>query len=326
MAESRHGRFSTSEGIHIAYQWSYADAAARAGATGFEAHHIGKLALQMDTNELYMLSATAPTWIKIGGPDAAIALSDHDHTGDAGDGGELDHGALTGRDDDDHAQYLLADGTRAMSGDLDMGAQAITSVGNVDGVNVSGHAARHDVGGADALSTIPDHDHTGDAGDGAQIGVGALSSVTGSDTSVVTGAAGDDGDMAVWNADGDVVEGNPVSDYTRTAQDETITGAWTFQNLVDLVASAVTALLTINQQGVGDIMDLQDAGTTVVRVPDQGGLQLVGQAGGFQSLTGLIGYDSEKERLVLKHEHHNYPVPLDGRSTHQNIVVAIDYV
>jgi hypothetical protein len=33
---------------------------------------------------------------------------------------------------------------------------------------------------------------------------------TGADTSVVTGTAGDDGDIAVWNADGDAVEGAPL--------------------------------------------------------------------------------------------------------------------
>ena len=51
-----------------------------------------------------------------------------------------DHGGLTGLDDDDHTQYLLVDGTRAMSGSLDMGTNNITNVGTVDGVDVSAHA------------------------------------------------------------------------------------------------------------------------------------------------------------------------------------------
>jgi len=38
-----------------------------------------------------------------------------------GGGGVTDHGALTGLTDDDHTQYLLVSGTRAMTGDLDMG-------------------------------------------------------------------------------------------------------------------------------------------------------------------------------------------------------------
>jgi hypothetical protein len=63
-----------------------------------------------------------------------------------------DHGALSGLADDDHSQYLLASGARAMGGNLDMGAHAITNVGNVDGVDVSAHAARHESGGADAVN------------------------------------------------------------------------------------------------------------------------------------------------------------------------------
>jgi hypothetical protein len=63
----------------------------------------------------------------------------------------LDHGSLTGLGDDDHTQYLLVSGLRAMSGDLDMGANSITNVNLVDGVDVSAHAARHVAGGADEI-------------------------------------------------------------------------------------------------------------------------------------------------------------------------------
>ena len=63
----------------------------------------------------------------------------------------LDHGALLGLGDDDHPQYLLVNGTRAMTGDLDMGTNDITNVGLVDGVDVSAHAARHIQGGADEI-------------------------------------------------------------------------------------------------------------------------------------------------------------------------------
>lgn len=48
-----------------------------------------------------------------------------------------DHGNLVGLGDDDHSIYLLAGGSRAMSGDLDMGTNAITNVGDVDGRDVS---------------------------------------------------------------------------------------------------------------------------------------------------------------------------------------------
>lgn len=64
----------------------------------------------------------------------------------------LDHGSLLGLGDDDHTIYLLVNGSRAMSGDLNMGSNDITSVGLVDGVTVSAHKTRHSIGGADALA------------------------------------------------------------------------------------------------------------------------------------------------------------------------------
>lgn len=66
-------------------------------------------------------------------------------------GDAVDHGALVGLGDDDHTQYLLVSGARAMTGDLDMGANNVTNVGTVDGVDVSTHAARHIDGGADPI-------------------------------------------------------------------------------------------------------------------------------------------------------------------------------
>ncbi|NLD74965.1 MAG: hypothetical protein GX649_19880, partial [Chloroflexi bacterium] len=47
----------------------------------------------------------------------------HDHSG--GDGAQIDHGALGGRADDDHTQYLLASGARALSANWDAGSYYI---------------------------------------------------------------------------------------------------------------------------------------------------------------------------------------------------------
>src|SRR5690606_9399909 len=69
----------------------------------------------------------------------------------ANSSGVTDHGALTGLSDDDHTQYLLVNGSRAMTGSLDMGTNNITNVGNVDGVDVSSHSTRHESGGADEI-------------------------------------------------------------------------------------------------------------------------------------------------------------------------------
>lgn len=68
---------------------------------------------------------TGELWIKQGASDTNWGQPS------GGGGGSSDHGALTGLGDDDHTQYLLIDGSRAMTGALDMGAQAITNVGNV---------------------------------------------------------------------------------------------------------------------------------------------------------------------------------------------------
>jgi hypothetical protein len=62
-----------------------------------------------------------------------------------------DHGLLSGLADDDHTQYLLTSG-RTMTGDQNMGGNAITNVGNVDGVDVSAHAGRHENAGADEIN------------------------------------------------------------------------------------------------------------------------------------------------------------------------------
>ena len=74
-------------------------------------------------------------------------------TGGAAGAAVTDHGALAGLMDDDHTQYLLGSGSRAMSGTLDMGNNNITNVNLVDGINVTAHASRHAPGALDALST-----------------------------------------------------------------------------------------------------------------------------------------------------------------------------
>ena len=77
----------------------------------------GFVAFASDTDEFGFYDGASWTWSAFGG-----AIGDHDHTGDVGDGGQLDHGdALTGRGDDDHTLYLLADGTRELAGDWGVG-------------------------------------------------------------------------------------------------------------------------------------------------------------------------------------------------------------
>ena len=68
-------------------------------------------------------------------------------------GGVTDHGALSGLGDDDHTQYLLTNGSRAMIGALNMGTNNVTNAGTYNGVTVEGHASRHLPNGSDPLTT-----------------------------------------------------------------------------------------------------------------------------------------------------------------------------
>lgn len=62
---TRHGKIVAGD-VHIPYNWSYADAAAREGAGGFTSDDVGKLARQEDTDTLWLLTATTPTWEQLG--------------------------------------------------------------------------------------------------------------------------------------------------------------------------------------------------------------------------------------------------------------------
>lgn len=59
--------------IHVAHNWEYADSAARLAATGFVSGDLKKLALQLDTNALYILTATTPTWVPVNSGSPTLA-------------------------------------------------------------------------------------------------------------------------------------------------------------------------------------------------------------------------------------------------------------
>jgi hypothetical protein len=63
------------------------------------------------------------------------------------------HGNLLGLLDDDHPQYLLANGSRTMSGSLNMSNNNIVNAGLVNNVNITSHSSRHLPNGLDALAT-----------------------------------------------------------------------------------------------------------------------------------------------------------------------------
>lgn len=51
----------------LAYKWTYADAATREADTGLDSADLGKWARQTDNNTVWMLTATTPTWVQVGG-------------------------------------------------------------------------------------------------------------------------------------------------------------------------------------------------------------------------------------------------------------------
>lgn len=63
------------------------------------------------------------------------------------------HANLLGLTADDHKQYLLVDGSRGMSGSLNMSGNTITNSGTINGVTIETHAARHKSGGSDPVGT-----------------------------------------------------------------------------------------------------------------------------------------------------------------------------
>lgn len=65
--------------------------------------------------------------------------------------GVTSHSALSDLGNNDHLQYLLKAGD-TMGGNLDLGGNQITNVGNIDGVDVSNHASRHLPNGSDPLT------------------------------------------------------------------------------------------------------------------------------------------------------------------------------
>jgi hypothetical protein len=85
--------------------------------------------------------------------DARPTIGSSSVTGGSSEGGVTDHGDLTGLNDDDHTQYLLINGSRAMSGSLSIGGNNITNVNLVDGVDISSHGHRHQPGNVDAIPT-----------------------------------------------------------------------------------------------------------------------------------------------------------------------------
>lgn len=63
----KHAEIVGPQGNHVAHDFEYADTATREAATGLVAGDLKKLALQLDNNTLWILTATTPTWAAVTG-------------------------------------------------------------------------------------------------------------------------------------------------------------------------------------------------------------------------------------------------------------------
>ena len=103
----------------------------------------------------------------------AYSSSDGGYVNTTPSSGVSDHGALSGLGDDDHTQYLLADGTRKMAGALDMDGHEIR------GVNVIGDSAS--AGGLFALAV----GEASNASGATSTALGTAATATANDTTAV---------------------------------------------------------------------------------------------------------------------------------------------
>ena len=222
----------------------------------------GNIMWDTDDDTLYLYDGSQ--WVNVG---AAIAS------------GVLDHGILTGLDDDDHPQYH--DGSLAYTGNLDMGGNAITNVGNVDGVDISAFYSSYLAHGPhytdhDQLAGLGDDDHSQYlllSGDAARNAVTGAIDMSGGDelripqaASIETTLVGHEGAIA-WDTDDEIFyvhDGTnwvgiaPASgivtehglltgltdddhpQYTAWEQDETVSGVWTFATDTNEPAFVIT--------------------------------------------------------------------------------------
>lgn len=84
----QHGTI-TGDAVHVPYAGTFANAAARTGATGLDSTQHGKLFRQLDDNSLWMLASTSPLTWKSLSPDRVASAGYADNAGYANNAGTL---------------------------------------------------------------------------------------------------------------------------------------------------------------------------------------------------------------------------------------------
>jgi hypothetical protein len=68
--------------------------------------------------------------------------------------------------------------------------------------------------------------------------------------------------------------GKIESDFATLSENETVTGEWTFNNIVDIATTSATTALTITQDGSGNILEVKQGATTSFAVLANGRVQI----------------------------------------------------
>lgn len=145
---AQHSKQTVAQGIHIMHAYEYADAAARAAATGFVSADEGKVARQLDDDSFWILiDAGGPTWKELT-PGTVTA---HAPTHENGGSDEIDVSGLSGLLGDPQTPLSHATSHENGGGDeLDVtGLSGLLA----DAQNPTAHASTHAPGSADAVAT-----------------------------------------------------------------------------------------------------------------------------------------------------------------------------
>lgn len=168
MVNTRHSKQTLSDGIHSIVAYSYANSTARLAATGFTADDIYKIAIDLDTYQLFILINDSPiTWFDVGN---AAGSGDVVGPGSATDNALVRFDGTTGKLIQNSVATVDDSGNLALSGTVDgrdvaadgtkldgiaMGATN-TPLSNTDPINITKSTAQE---GTATEASRQDHKH-----------------------------------------------------------------------------------------------------------------------------------------------------------------------
>jgi hypothetical protein len=158
------------------------------------------------------------------------------------------HGDLSNLDADDHLQYLLADGSRSMTGNLNLGTYNITSVGLLNGVDIEDHESRHTPNGSDPLPTAAAVTLTGSSTNTVGINDSFARSDHTHALSITTSNVAEGSNMYWTTARGTTTARNAHSAGTNISYDSA-TGVISAPNVAAVTATRIVAARNISFSG-----------------------------------------------------------------------------